>query len=201
MASTFTMNPERIAYYEAAGWRAYYDHRWLRMLRLMLQLLQEQFHIPFPMSLLAAYYTTRASRLWTPVNHDEQKVLAYLTNFYRIARRYSGLTYDVQEVARLELQYFEVHRRLSGQPEKEEFLQTLISLHSAIFALSPEEVRESAEWRLQAANIVDRITSRTATSIEEDWRALEEYLRRCYTAIQRALHSAKASARVSGEAK
>ena len=25
-------HPERVAYYEAAGWRAYYDHRWLRAL-------------------------------------------------------------------------------------------------------------------------------------------------------------------------
>jgi hypothetical protein len=26
-------NPERIAYYEANGWRAYYDRKWLRLLR------------------------------------------------------------------------------------------------------------------------------------------------------------------------
>jgi hypothetical protein len=193
MATMFTMNPGRVAYYEAAGWRAYYDHKWLRMLRLLLQFLQEQFHIPFPMSLLAAYYTTRASRLWAPVDHDEQKVLAYLTKFYRVARRYSGLRYDVQEVARLELQYFEVHRRLSGKPEKEEFLQTLIDLHSAIFALPPDKVRESAQWRLKAANIVDLITSRTSTNIDEDWRALEEYLRRCYSSIQQALNSLHSS--------
>ncbi len=187
MATTFTMNPGQIAYYEAAGWRAYYDRKWLKMLRLLLQFLQEQFHIPFPMSLLAAYYTTRASRLWAPVDHDEQKVLAYLTKFYGVARRYSGLRFDVQEVARLELQYFEVHRRLSGKPEKEEFLQALIALHSAIFALSPKAVRELAEWRLKAANIVDLITSRTSTNIEEDWGALEGYLRRCYSSIQQAL--------------
>jgi hypothetical protein len=127
------------------------------------------------------------------VDHDEQKVLAYLTKFYRVARRYSGLRYDVQEVARLELQYFEVHRRLSGKPEKEEFLQTLIDLHSAIFALPPDKVRESAQWRLKAANIVDLITSRTSTNIDEDWRALEEYLRRCYSSIQQALNSLHSS--------
>jgi len=192
MATTFTMNPGQIAYYEAAGWRAYYDRKWLKMLRLLLQSLQEQFRIPFPMSLLAAYYTTRASRLWVPVDHDEQKVLTYLTKFYSVARRYSGLRFDVREVARLELQYFEVHRRLSGKPEKEEFLQTLIALHSAIFALSPEAVRESAEWRLKAANIVDLITSRASTNIEEDWRALEDYLRRCYSSIQQALDTSSA---------
>src|SRR5205085_3092816 len=116
----------------------------------------------------------------------------YLTKFYSVARRYSGLRFNVQEVARLELQYFEVHRRLSGKPEKEEFLQTLIALHSAIFALSPEAVRESAEWRLKAANIVDLISSRTSTNIEQDWGALEDYLRRCYSSLQQALDASSA---------
>ena len=187
MATTFTFNPDRVAYFEAAGWRAYYEHRWFKMLRLIVGLCQEQFSIPFPMSLRAGYYTTRASAAWVPVEHDEQKILAYLEKFYRIARRYSGLKYEPSRVAVLELQYFDVHRRLSGNPEKEEFLQTLVDLHSAIFGLSTDQVRESAEWRLLAANTVDLITSNTSTDIEGDWAKLEEYLRRCYHSIQREL--------------
>jgi hypothetical protein len=183
MAKIFTMQPERVAYFEAAGWKAYYDHKWLQMLRLMVLLCQEQFHIPFPMSLVAAYYTTRASLAWVPVEHDERKVLKYLEKLYTVARRYSGLHFDVKRVAALELQYFEVHRRLSGNPEKEEFLQTLIALHSAIFGLTAEQARKSAEWRLLAANTVDLITSRTSTDIESDWRKLEAYLRKAYSSI------------------
>lgn len=188
MAKTFTVNPDRVAYFEAAGWKAYYEHKWLKMLRLIVGLCQEEFHIPFPMSLRAGYYTTRASAAWVPIDHDEQKVLAYLEKFYRTARHYSGLTYDPSRVAALELQYFDVHRRLSGQPEKGEFLQTLIDLHSTLFGLSPEQVKESAEWRLLAANTVDLITSNTSTDVEGDWAKLEEYLRRCYRSIQRELN-------------
>jgi hypothetical protein len=183
MAKIFTMQPERVAYFEAAGWKAYYDHQWLKMLRLIVLLCQEEFHIPFPMSLAAAYYTTRASIAWAPIEHDERKVLRYLEKFYGVARRYSGLRYNVKQVAALELQYFEVHRRLSGNPEKEEFLQTLIALHSALFGLTPEQARESAEWRLLAANTVDLITSRTSTDVEDDWSKLEAYLRKAYSSI------------------
>ena len=184
MAEKFTMNPERIAYFEAAGWRAYYDRRWLQLIRLLVELNQEEFRIPFPMSLLAAYYTARASATWAPVDHDERKVLNYLREFYMIARRYSGLQFDARRVAALELRYFEVHRRLSGQPEKEEFLQALVDLHCAIFGLTPEQARESAQWRLQAATTVDRITSKTSDDVEGDWTRLEEDLRRCYRSIQ-----------------
>src|SRR6266576_2867104 len=192
MATTFKLNPERVAYFEAAGWRAYYDHKWFKMLRLLVGLCQEQFHIPFPMSLIAAYYTTRASLAWVPVDHDERKVQTYLEKFYHVARRYSGLIYDVSRVATLELQYFDVHRRLSGKPEKDEFLQTLVDLHCAIFGLPAERMRESAEWRLRAANTVDQITSKTSSDIEADWAKLEEDLRHCYRSIQRELRSGSA---------
>ena len=183
MAKTFTMNPERVAYFEAAGWRAYYDRKWLKMVWLIVRLCQEQFRIPFPMSLFAAYYTARASAAWVPVDHDERKVLNYLRKFYGVARRYAGLQFDVRRVAALELRYFEVHRRLSGQPEKEEFLQSLVDLHCALFGLTPEQARESAQWRLQAATTVDRITSKSSSDIEGDWANLEEDLRRGYRSI------------------
>jgi hypothetical protein len=187
MATSYTLNPERVAYYEAAGWRAYYDHKWIKMLRLIVGLCQEQFGIPFPLSLLAGYYTTRASAAWVPVDHDEQRVLRYLEKFYQLARRFSDLKFDPSHVAALELHYFDVHRRLSGTSEKAEFLQTLIDLHSAIFGLSSEQVKESAEWRLLAATTVDLITSHTSTDVEGDWAKLEEYLCRCYRSIEHAL--------------
>ena len=187
MATTFKLNPERVAYFEAAGWRAYYDHKWIKMLRLIVGLCQEQFRISFPMSLLAGYYTIRASTAWVPVDHDEQKVLRYLEKFYQLARRYSGLKFDSSRVAVLELHYFDVHRRLSGKSEKDEFLQTLIDLHSAIFGLSSEQVKQSAQWRLLAANTVDLITSNSSNDVDGDWVKLEEYLRRCYRSIQHEL--------------
>ena len=199
MATTFKLNPDRVAYFEAAGWRAYYDHKWIKMLRLIVGLCQEQFHIPFPMSLLAGYYTTRASAAWVPVDHDEQKVFRYLQKFYQFARLYSGLKFDPNRVAELELRYFDVHRRLAGNPENEEFLQTLIDLHSAIFGISPEQAKESAEWRLLAATTVDLITSHTSTDVEGDWKKLEEDLRRCYRSLHQQLvtHSAQEAIQTS----
>jgi len=189
MAKAFEFNADKVAYVEAAGWRAYYDRKWLKMLYLIMKLCQEEFHIPFPMSLLAAYYTIYASIAWVPVNHDEKKVLRLLEKFYKVARRYSGLTFDPIRVAALEFQYFDVHRRLVGLSDKREFIETLANLHSALFGLSIEQVRESAELRAKAADKVDRITGKTSTDVEGDWVTLEEDLRQCYRSIQRELKS------------
>jgi len=184
MATTFRLNPERVAYAEANGWRAYYEHDWFKVLRLIVTLCQEQFHIPFPVSLQAGYYTTRASAAWVPEDHDLEKVRRYLRKFYSVARRYSGLQFDVERVADLELQYFDVHRRLVGQADKSEFILTMTELHSAIFGLTQEQARESAELRVKANNTVDLITSKRSTNEAADWAKLEEYLRQCYASIQ-----------------
>jgi hypothetical protein len=183
----FQFDPDRVAYYEAEGWRAYYDRAWLRLMRLIVGLCQEQFRIPFPMSLLAGYYTVRASAAWVPVEHDDRVVQSYLEKFYRIARRYSGLRFDPARAGALEAKYFDVHRVLVGQSDKSGFVQILVDLHSELFGLTPEQARESAELRVRAAETVDRITSKTSTDVEGDWRRLEEDLRQCYRSIQREL--------------
>ncbi|HEX5501572.1 MAG TPA: hypothetical protein VFW96_03050 [Thermomicrobiales bacterium] len=181
------MDPDRVAYFEAAGWRAYYERAWARLLRLTVGLCQEQFGIPFPISLRAAYYVVRASAAWAPVEHDDRAAHRYLERFYRLARRYAGLDFDPARVGALELQYFDVHRRQSGQPDKTEFVRTLTELHGALFGLSADEARESAEWRVLAANRVDLITSGTSLDVEGDWARLEEDLRCCYRSITDAL--------------
>jgi hypothetical protein len=181
----FKFNPDRVAYFEATGWRAYYERNWLKLLRLIVSLCQEQFRIPFPVSLLAAYYVTRASVAWVPVDHDEKVVQHFYQKFYELAQRYSGLKFDPVKVAALELRYNDDHRRLVGNPDKTEFIETMVQLHSAIFGLTPEQARESAELRVLANNTVDLITGKTSTDPEVDWIKLEGYLRDCYRSTGR----------------
>ena len=180
---TVTFNPDRVAHFEAAGWRAYYDRRWLAVLMLMARLCQEQFHIPFPLSLVAALHVARASIAWAPVDHDEAAVERHLARFYRMARRYSGLRFEPRRAAALELRYWAEHRRLVGQDDKTPFLNALIDLHSHLFDLSPDEARESAEYRVEASNTVDRITGHLSSDPEADWARLEADLVRCYRSV------------------
>ena len=189
MAKAFQFNPERVAYFEAAGWRAYYDRKWGRLLRLVVGLCQEQFRIPFPRSLQAAYYVTRASVAWAPVDHDAAVVRAYYEKFYRLARRYSGLRFSPRQAGALELEYNDIHRRLVGQADKTAFIETMVRLHSVIFGISPAQARRSAELRVLANNTVDLITGKTSTDVEGDWRRLEEYLRQCYRSIQQEMRA------------
>src|SRR5438270_5473607 len=149
MAAPQWFEPDRVAYYEAAGWRAYYDHRWLKIVSLIAGLCREQFRIPFPHSLLAAAFIVRASITWVPADHDTQRVRPNLERFYRLARRYSPLDFDPARVAELEVRYWDDHRRMAGLPdvEKHGYVDTVTELHGALFGLPDQMARTSAELR------------------------------------------------------
>jgi hypothetical protein len=180
-------DPDHIAHFEVAGWRAYYDRRWLRLLRLTLALCQEQFGIPFPRSLAAAYYIVRASIAWVPVDHDLARVTAHLTRFYVLAARYAPLQFDPATAARAEVVYWDVNRRLSGNRDDPALLQALAELHSVIFGLTVAEAEESARWRHRALIALDRITGGRDADSDANWDAIEADLRRCYGAVSRQL--------------
>jgi hypothetical protein len=81
-----------------------------------------------------------------PVDHDEQVVQEFYEKFYRLAQRYSGLKFDPARVGLLELKYNDVHRQLSGKPDKTEFVEAMVELHSAIFGLTPAQARDRQNY-------------------------------------------------------
>src|SRR5690242_6741914 len=97
-----TFDADGIAHYEMAGWRAYYDREWGKLLLMTVELCQAQFGIPFPLSLKAAYHIVRASAAWAPADHsdhDEAVVFEQLEKFYGLAARHSPLHFDPARVA------------------------------------------------------------------------------------------------------
>ncbi len=179
-------DPGKVANCEVEGWKAYYDRNWLRLLTLIVALDQAQFRIPFPQSVQAAYYIVRASVAFAPKEHDAAVVRGYLEQFYRLARRYSGMQFDPRRVALFESDYWEVHRRLVGQADKSDFIDTLIALHAAIFGIDMEQARESSELRVEANNVLDTITGHTSDDPARDWQRCEDLLTQCYTSILKA---------------
>jgi len=187
-----TFSPDRVAYFEAAGWRAYYDHRWLRAFWLMIQLNREQFHMRPLAAVAAALDIVRASIAFAPADNDVPRAAGYVHRYYEKARRAAGLQADAQTLADLELRYWVVHRELAleriRQPDKDNLgpmVEALTDLHAALFELTPQAARRSAELRALAAKTVDRITGRYSTDVMGDWRQVEAYLRQAYQAVVR----------------
>jgi hypothetical protein len=179
-------DPLRLAYLETAIWRAYYDRRWLTVLRLTVQLVHDQFGLSWPRAIQAAYYTTRASIAWAPAQHDLDAVGQWLLRFYQLARTHGrSVRLDPKRVADLELRYWIVHRDLSGRPlsEKTPLEDSLAELHSAIFGLPLDACSLSGVARARAADTVDEITSHRSPDVPLDWARVERHLRDAYTSL------------------
>jgi hypothetical protein len=188
-------DPERLAYLEAAGWRAYYDRNWLRVFGLMVQMNREQFRMSLPTAIAAAVDIVRASIAFAPVDNDVPAATAHLQRYYAKARRAAGVQADAATLAALEMEYWVVHRRLAvarrDDPNHardiEPMVQALTRLHAALFDAPPDAVRPSAELRAQAAVTVDRITGGYSTDVAADWRKVERLLQLAYRAVQQTV--------------
>lgn len=187
------LNPQKIAYYEKAGWEAYYDRNWPRAFWLLVQLNREQFHMPLLRALAAALDTVRASVAFAPLDNDVPKATYFIERFFAKARQSLHIQTDAKTLAALEMDYWLVHRQLAIQRQQnhqdediEPMIQSLAQLHAALFDSTPEVMRRSAEFRALAAKTVDRITGRYSTNVPEDWRQVETYLQQAYQAVQTA---------------
>lgn len=184
---SYTFNPDLVAECEGRGWRAYYDRNWSQFITLMTERFVSLYHLPLEDAQHVAALSVQAAKDFVPLDHNMDKVRESLTTYYAIVKRYSGLPFDPAQAAELEAEYWDVHRRLVGKPDKTEFVNTMIALHSHVFGITPEQARESAEYRVEANNIVDGITQKTSLEPERDWLLLEEKLKQCYRSIQKQL--------------
>jgi hypothetical protein len=182
-----TFVPSQLAGYEARGWEAYYRHNWLKFFWLITRVGQQQFQFPLWRALQAGYFIARASAEWSKKANQPERVHKYVKRYYRLARRYSGLNFDPNLVAGLEEAYWDVHRRLIGQPDKTEFIEILTRLHSALFNITPDQARPSAEARVLANNTIDALIQQTSTDLPADWARLRNYLFECYSSIKEAV--------------
>jgi hypothetical protein len=176
-------DPDRLGYLEVAGLRAYYDHKWFRMLKLVLQLMHEQFGLSWLRSVQAAYHVTRGSVAWAPLDNKPEVTRHYIHKFYELGAKYGkGLNYDAQAVGEYEFVYWKLHRYRGMHPDTDvaPYVECLADLHSALFGITREEAMESAVNRAHGTDAIDRVTGKRSKDIEADWREAEKYLRIAY---------------------
>jgi len=190
-ADTKNFDPAKVAYFERAGWQAYYQRQWGRAFRLMVQLNRAEFRMPLLTAIAAALDIVRASIAFAPLDgNDVPKAREYVRRYYAKARRTVGIAADADTLADLEMDYWVVHRKLALERKvnrsiqnTEPMVESFNRLHAALFKAQPSAVRRSAELRAEAAVAVDRITGGYSQDVDQDWREVEEKLRAAYGAL------------------
>jgi hypothetical protein len=190
LKATVVFDPDRVAYLEVEGLKAYYEHEWLRCFQMIIALMHEQFGFSWLHSAQAAYYVTRASIAWAPRDNDRRATHRYIRKFYRLAAKHGkGYGFEPNSTGDLEYRYWVLHRIRGNNPESdpEPYHQSLARLHSAIFGISVEQARPSAVYRAQATDAIDHVTGKRSTDIPADWLEAEDRLRAAYRSIAELL--------------
>jgi hypothetical protein len=196
-SSPHAFNPAKVAYFEKAGWEAYYAREWFLAFQLMIQLNREQFRMPLWTAILASIDIVRASLAFAPLeNNNVPAATEYVRRYYEKARRSVGIEADAQTLADLEIDYWIVHRQLARERKQAvedgkgaidnsaPIVESLNRLHAALFKAPPAAIRRSAELRAQAAVAVDRITGKYSTDEVTDWHEVEQKLVEAYEALK-----------------
>lgn len=191
MPQRLTFVPEEVAFCEAAGWAAYYNRDWPRVLWLMVRLNRGQFGMSWAEAAAAALDTVRAAAAFAPAAYDLEATRRNLTRYFQRARRAAGITATAPALASLELDYWVVHRELANRRKADHadddltpLVDTLAQLHAAVFGSTVERMRVSAALRALAAARVDRITGGYSVDVAADWTEIARLLREAYQAAR-----------------
>lgn len=151
-----TFDPERVARLEKDNWVAYYQKRWLSLLRVSIGMVKEAFGLSLANAIQAAYLVARAEIAAAPADNDIPLAESYMRRFYALVKRVHNEDFDVDEAARLEVNWWVVHRRLFGQTDNQRLVDALTELYAATYRVPPARVRQAAFHRAQAMVYSDR---------------------------------------------
>ena len=180
-----TFNPRRVAYYEKENYVAYYQKRWLRLLRVSVGMVKEAFGLSGWLAVYAAYLVARAEIAFAPFPQNNVPLSeAYLRLFYAFIQKVHGEAFDVEQAARTEVNWWIVHRRLFGNPENQELVDALAAQYAAAYGVPPAQVRAAAFHRAQGMLYSDRWVNEGQPANSPLLAQEEDELVKAYTALR-----------------
>jgi hypothetical protein len=183
-------DPRKIAYYEKENYVAYYQKRWLRLLRVSVGLVKETYHLSSLQAIYAAYLVARAEIAFAPFpENDVPKAEAYMRRFFAFINQVHRLQIDIEQAAHVEVNWWSVHRRLFGQAENQDLVDALIDSYVVAYGLQAERVRQAAYHRAQGMLYSDLWVNEGQPSDSPYLQREEEELARGYSLLQASLNS------------
>jgi hypothetical protein len=177
-------DPHEVARLETDMWRSYYGYSRVRLAWELVELLHEQYHLPFWRACAGAYHAAKAAAVFQ-VGHNRaeyERALPDLVNYYTIIQNASEEPFPVPETARLELEWWIIHReRAHHQPG--DLDRSLADLQAMIYHQAPELFADHAKARADAMLIRDS-GQESGGVTEQDWSRIASLLDTSWTSLQ-----------------
>jgi hypothetical protein len=187
-----SFSPLRVGNLEADVWVAYYRRQWARFLVLSVLVVRSAFGMDWIRTVHGAWLVLRANQLWAPPppKNDPAGARRCMRRFYALLRLAHGEPADPARAAELEVEWWGVHRvhQRGEDGDAQPLVDALSRLYAFTFGLDETALRDAAEHRARAMDIVDQWVTdgrRMSSPLLPPMRAA---LVRSYAALLAAVH-------------
>lgn len=173
-------DPYRLADLELQMWEAYDEDDTVRLFRLLVVTLREQYHYSWATAAGAAFDLARAASTFADLRRNYETVLPDLESAYATARDWLDAGFDPAEVGRAELAWW-VARRTPGKARPDQVGGLIADEYAMLYETSRSAVLHAAVLRAEAAALRDRQAE------APDWERIGSMLTESYVALHEAL--------------
>lgn len=174
-------DPYRVADLELEMWQAYYDEEDVRLVRLLVVALREQYHYSWVNAASAAFDLARAASTFGDLRMNYQSVLPDLESAYTTARDWLDAGFDPADVARAELAWW-VARRTPGKNRPDQVGALMADEYALLYETSRSAVLRPALLRAEAAALRDQQAD------APDWDRIGSLLTESYVQLHAAVN-------------
>lgn len=174
-------DPYRMADLELEMWQAYYDEEDVRLFRLLVVALREQYHYSWVNAASAAFDLARAASTFGDLRMNYQSVLPDLESAYTTARDWLDAGFQPAEVARAELAWW-VARRTPGKNRPDQVAGLMADEYALLYETSRSAVLRPALLRAEAAALRDQQAE------APDWDRIGSLLTESYVELHAAVN-------------
>ena len=180
-------DPHEVGRLETAMWRSYYDRSRLSLARELIELLRDQYHLPFWRAASGAVHAARAAAIFQEGHNraEYERALPDLVSYYSLIRQASEEDFPVDETARLELEWWIVHRERAHHPQSD-LEHSLALLQATLFHQPQSYFFDHAQARAEAMLLRDTRQESGGVS-ERDWARIGRLLDTSWTSLQKTV--------------
>jgi hypothetical protein len=155
----WSFDPVRLGRAECDAWVGYYRRDWPLVLRSAVAMVREGFALPWPRTVLGAWYVLRGNQLWAPYpDNDADGARAAMGRFYALVARDQRLDIDPARAAELEVSWWREHRILQRDRtdgDESALVAALVRLYAYVYGVPEGALDPAARPRALAVRVSD----------------------------------------------
>jgi hypothetical protein len=180
-------DPIKVAHFEKEAWVAYYQRKWFRLLRLLIDLVRSTYGLSLLQAIRVGIPLTRAQMAFAPQENDVPKAIECMRQFFAYIKEKHGEDHDPYEAALAEVSWWVVHRKFFGHSNQPDVVDAIACAYAAAYRIDPATVHEAAYHRTLAMVYSDAWVLSERDPNDPRLRQEEDELIKSYTALKKVV--------------